>query len=209
MTFEALFFFFFYILQNWFSLLQSEEAWHGILLMSSHLHLLSEQSGNYGNRQGQHSSLEFECRQMQSLWSRKCCKAELSLSAWPCSNHSAHSNLYFITTRCIEYIHYCTFLCTFSFIHAFCFCWKLETFTTLTWVEAHTSPPLQYLSLAYSDQLPDSLVQAKLSFNPLYIITSSPLHLIRPFPPAASPCPNPLVCVSQSPLVLCVHGQHM
>lgn len=111
--------FFFYILHNWFSLLQSGEAWDGILLMSSHLHLLSEQSGNYGNRQGQHSSLEFECRQMQSLWSCKCCKAELSLSAWPCSNHSAHSNVYFITTWCIEYIHYCTFLCTFSFIHAF------------------------------------------------------------------------------------------
>lgn len=117
-------FFFFYILQNRFSLLQSGEAWHGILLMSSHLHLLSEQSGNYGNRQGQHSSIEFECRQMQSLWSRKCCKAELSLSAWPCSNHSAHSNVYFKATRCIGYIHYCTFLCAFFYPCLFFFLLK-------------------------------------------------------------------------------------
>lgn len=39
------------------------EAGHVLFLMSSHRHLLSEQIGNYGNKQGQHSTVEFECRQ--------------------------------------------------------------------------------------------------------------------------------------------------
>lgn len=54
---------------------------------------------NKGNRQGQLSFVELNAGKYKSVIT-KCCKAELSFSKWPCSDHSAHSNMYQWRWRC-------------------------------------------------------------------------------------------------------------
>ena len=66
------------------------------------------------------------------------------------------------------------------------------------------------VSFSANDQLSNALVPLfpskpplRHDFLPVTATKSDFNHLQHPT------CPSPLVCVSQSPLVLCVHGQHM
>lgn len=137
---------------------------------------------------------------------------------WPCSNHSAHSNVRWPSCALENLPPHALLLCSPTYPHLDSFIQSPPPADIYnSWPgkqkHTHTHTPLPSQSLSqHAETSSNALVSRFLSkpntYHPLHPHRLSRLFWLLTSRTYDIPSSNPLTCVSQSPLVLCVHGRH-